>query len=99
MIAVSNHNDIALIHSRCFDVIIESLMPVKNVRRQVLDSLMATMKCDDIDINRLAQRTAGFSGAQLKHLLGYAALKAQKDGAERISKNHVDLAFDTITKG
>ena len=60
---------------------------------------MATRKCDDIDTNRLVQRTAGFAGAQLEHLLGYAALNAQKDGAEQISENHVGLAFDTIAKG
>ena len=48
---------------------------------------------DDVDLHRIAQTTAGFTGADLENLLNEAAISAAKKGEAYISQADVEQAF------
>ncbi len=54
---------------------------------------------DDVDLKRLAQTTAGFSGADLENLLNEAAIIAAKDNRGAISNADVERAFIKVGIG
>lgn len=54
---------------------------------------------DDVDLMRVAQTSAGFSGADLENLMNESAILAAKDNRAYISQNDVDLAFIKIGIG
>ena len=53
----------------------------------------------EIDLNELAQRTPGFSGADLENLLNEAALLAARQDQEVINMGHCTEAIDRILMG
>ncbi len=53
----------------------------------------------DIDINRLARITSGFSGAELTGLINDAAILAVTDNKKSIRIDDIELAFDHIVLG
>ena len=54
---------------------------------------------DDVDLERLARRTIGMSGADLRNLANEAALIATRDNKNRIEKRDFELAYDRIKMG
>merc|ERR1711920_838911 len=54
---------------------------------------------DDVSLIQLANRTPGFSGADLANLLNEAAILATRYKKETISKNEVNQAIDRIIGG
>lgn len=48
---------------------------------------------DTVDLKRVAQTTAGFTGADLENLLNEAAIAATMDGRELISQKDINNAF------
>ena len=48
---------------------------------------------DDVDLKRVAQTTAGYTGADLENLLNEAAIEATMDDSPVISQRHIDDAF------
>lgn len=53
----------------------------------------------DVDLHRLAQTTAGFTGADLENLLNEAAIEAAARGRDSITAADVDFAFIKIGIG
>merc|ERR1712048_381996 len=53
----------------------------------------------DFDINVVAKRTTGFSGASLANLMNEAAIVAARNGKDVITYDEVDYAIDRITVG
>jgi cell division protease FtsH len=53
----------------------------------------------DVDLDDLAQRTPGFSGADLANLVNEAALHATRQGAESIAASDFAEAYDKIVLG
>jgi len=54
---------------------------------------------DNVDLKRIAQTTAGFTGASLENLMNEAAIKAAKRNAEKISQEDVESAFVKVGIG
>lgn len=54
---------------------------------------------DEIDLDKIAYNTAGFSGAELENLLNESALIAARKGHQYITKNDIDEALKKITVG
>ncbi len=48
---------------------------------------------DDVNLKRVAQTTAGYTGADLENLLNEAAIEATMDECPVISQRHIDDAF------
>lgn len=53
----------------------------------------------DVDLQAVAARCPGRSGAELENMLNIAALKASRAKASFVSKNDLEWAFDRITMG
>ena len=54
---------------------------------------------DDVDLPRIAQTTAGFSGADLENLMNEAAILAAKDNRSYLMQKDIDLAFIKVGIG
>ncbi len=54
---------------------------------------------DDVDLARVAQTSAGFSGADLENLMNEAAIIAAKENRSYIEQRDIDLAFIKIGIG
>ncbi len=54
---------------------------------------------EDVDLQRIAQTTAGFSGADLENLMNEAAIQAAKSGRKFILQQDVDKSFIKIGIG
>ncbi len=54
---------------------------------------------DDVDIHRIAQTTAGFTGADLENLMNEAAILAAKEQSPCISQSNIEKAFIKVGIG
>ena len=54
---------------------------------------------EDVDLERIAQTTAGFSGADLENLMNEAAILAAKENRPYLTQKDMDLAFIKIGVG
>jgi cell division protease FtsH len=54
---------------------------------------------EDVDLEELAQRTPGFSGADLKNVINEAALLAARKGNDLITADHMYEAVDRVVAG
>lgn len=102
-IAATNRLDIldeALTRPGRFDRKIEVSLPDFKGRFDVL-KVHARNKplAPDIDLEQVARRTPGLSGASLKNLLNEAAIHAARDDKEIIEWDDVDWAIDRVTVG
>jgi cell division protease FtsH len=53
----------------------------------------------DVDLNVIAKRTIGFSGASLSNLMNEAAIVAARNGLTEIGYEQIDYAIDRLTVG
>ncbi|MET3289463.1 UNVERIFIED_CONTAM: ATP-dependent Zn protease [Brevibacillus sp. OAP136] len=53
----------------------------------------------DVDLERVAQETFGFSGAQLESVANEAAIYAMRDECEKIEMRHFSYAVDKVMMG
>lgn len=53
----------------------------------------------DVDLEAIAARSPGRSGAELENMLNVAALKASRARAAMVSRQDMDWAFDRVTMG
>jgi ATP-dependent metalloprotease len=53
----------------------------------------------DVDLDAVAARSPGRSGAELENMLNLAALRASRARATMVSKDDLDWAFDRVTMG
>jgi len=75
-------------------------VPDQAGRRQILD-LYAEKKPlgADVELDEVARRTSGFSGAEIKNLINEAALLSAKRGLETIQRDCIFKAADRISLG
>lgn len=102
-LAATNRVDIldeALVRAGRFDRKIEVGLPDFKGRCDVL-KVHARNKplAPDVDLEQVARRTPGLSGASLKNLLNEAAIHAARDQKEIIEWDDVDWAIDRVTVG
>jgi cell division protease FtsH len=103
IVAATNRPDIldpALLRPGRFDRRIVVGFPDTKEREEIL-KLHAKGKpiTEDVNLNAIAQQTAGFTGADLENLLNEAALLAVRKGTETITQKEVEEAIDKIIAG
>lgn len=102
-LAATNRLDIldeALIRPGRFDRKIEISLPDTKGRFDVLKVHARTKPiAADVDLEQVARRTPGLSGASLKNLLNEAAIHASRARKEIIDWDDVDWAIDRVTVG
>ena len=54
---------------------------------------------EDVDLKAIAQRTPGFSGADLENLLNEAAFVAARQDKKKIDMEDIDEATDRVIAG
>ncbi|MGB5813697.1 MAG: ATP-dependent zinc metalloprotease FtsH [Thermoanaerobaculia bacterium] len=92
--------DRALVRAGRFDRQIEVPLPTEKGRLQILQIHTKTVAmAPEVDLDRLAQITAGFSGADLAHLVNEAALLAVRRGEQTVTMADFDLAIERIVAG
>lgn len=103
ILAATNRADVldpALLRPGRFDRQIRVSNPDKRARSQIL-KVHARNKhfAPDVDFDNIAQRTPGFSGAELANVLNEAALLAVRSGHQIITLSDVDEAIDRVIGG
>ncbi|OLN24280.1 cell division protein FtsH [Domibacillus antri] len=103
MIAATNRADIldpALLRPGRFDRQITVDRPDVNGREAVLRVHARNKPLhESVDLKAIAQRTPGFSGADLENLLNEAALVAARSDKKKIDMTDVDEATDRVIAG
>ena len=103
VMAATNRPDIldpALLRPGRFDRRVTVDLPTQRDRIAIL-RIHARKKplSDDVDLEKVARGTPGFSGADLENLLNEAALLAAREQMDRIEPRHVSEAIDKIMMG
>ncbi len=103
IIAATNRPDVldpALVRPGRFDRRITLDMPQKEARQKILQTHTRKVPLsDDVDLEILAERTVGLSGADLKNLVNEAALLAARKEKDRVADEDFDQARDKILMG
>ncbi|MDZ7719452.1 MAG: ATP-dependent zinc metalloprotease FtsH [Balneolaceae bacterium] len=103
VMAATNRPDIldkALLRPGRFDRRITVDMPNQQARVKILE-IHAKNKplADDVDLERIAKSTPGFSGADLENLLNEASLYAGRAKRKEIKMSDIDKARDKVMMG
>ncbi len=103
VMAATNRPDVldaALVRPGRFDRRVTLNLPRKKARREILDVHAKDVTLsEDVDLSVVADRTAGFSGADLENLVNEAALLAARKGKERVEQDDFSAARDKIIMG
>jgi cell division protease FtsH len=103
VIAATNRPDIldpALLRPGRFDRRIVVDNPDAKGRRAILDvHVRGKPVAEDVNLEALARRTPGFSGADLANMVNEAALLAARRGKKRISRAELDEAIERVIAG
>lgn len=103
VIAATNRVDIldkALMRPGRFDRQVKVDLPDKNGRLRILE-LHTTNKplAEDVNLDRIACDTFGFSGAHLELLANEAAIMALREESSFITNEHLKMALDKVIMG
>lgn len=103
VLAATNRPDVldpALLRPGRFDRKVVLDLPGKDARRRILQIHSREVPLtDDVDLDRVAARTVGFSGADLENLVNEAALLAARESKERVDMEDFSHARDKIVLG
>lgn len=103
LLAATNRVDIldkALVRAGRFDRQIHVDLPELTDRKAIFNVHLAKLKlADDINIEFLAQQTAGFSGADIANVCNEAALIAARRDKKQVEKEDFLSAVDRIVAG
>jgi cell division protease FtsH len=103
VLAATNRPDVldpALLRPGRFDRHVTLDLPDRKDRAAILQ--VHTRKvplATDIDLDRIAGTTPGFSGADLRNLVNEAAILAAREKATRVAMHHLDEARDKVILG
>ena len=103
LIAATNRPDVldpALLRPGRFDrrVIVDN--PDVTGRRKILDvHTKGKPIAEEVELDVLARRTPGFTGADLANMVNEAALKAARDNKQQIFMEDFDAAIDRVVAG
>ncbi len=103
IIAATNRPDVldpALLRPGRFDRQVTVSLPDVREREDILNVHAKNKILDSkVKINRIAQRTPGYSGADLENLLNEAALLAVRRNKDNIGMDEIDEASDRVLMG
>jgi cell division protease FtsH len=103
VMAATNRPDVldpALIRPGRFDRRVTLELPQKKTRKEILEVHTRNVPLgEDVDLESLAGRTVGFSGADLKNLVNEAALLAARKEKDQVEAEDFDQGRDKILMG
>ena len=103
VIAATNRPDVldpALLRPGRFDRQITVSLPGRRGRKAILEVHARNKKlAPEIDLDALAKRTPGFSGADLENVLNEAAILAVRENSDLIHMHNLDEAIDRVMMG
>lgn len=103
IIAATNRPDVldpALLRPGRFDRQITVSLPDRRGRKAILEVHARNKKLSsEIDLDALAKRTPGFSGADLENVLNEAAILAVRENLDIIHMQQLDEAIDRVMMG
>ena len=103
IVAASNRPEVldpALLRPGRFDRQIQVNLPDIKGRAEILTIHARTVKmADDVDLEVLARRTPGFSGAQLANVINEGALLAARKNHDKVSMADLEEAIDRVIAG
>jgi len=103
VIAATNRPDVldpALLRPGRFDRRVMVGLPDVRGRKEILAVHMKKIRhTEDINVERIALGTPGFSGADLENLCNEAALMAARNGMKRVTEKDFESAKDKILMG
>jgi cell division protease FtsH len=103
ILAATNRPDVldkALLRPGRFDRIIEVPYPDLDSRKKILEVHTKNVKLNpDVDLEKIARGTPGFSGADLENLINESALIASKANKVNVGINDFEIARDKIMLG
>jgi cell division protease FtsH len=103
VIAATNRPDVldpALLRPGRFDRKITMELPQKDARRKILEIHSRHVPlAADADLETIARRTVGFSGADLENLVNEAALLTGREGKDQVTMDLLERALDRIALG
>jgi len=103
VMAATNRKDMldaALLRPGRFDRHIIVDLPDKPAREQILTIHTANKPLgSDVTLEKVAQETFGFSGAQLESVANEAAIYAMRDACEKIEAKHFAYSVDKVMLG
>merc|ERR550514_1370753 len=103
VIAATNRADVldqALVRPGRFDRRVPVDLPDVKGRQEILKVHVRGKPLDkDFELQIVAKRTTGFSGAGLANLMNEAAIVAARNGKDVISYDEIDYAIDRLTVG
>ncbi len=103
IIAATNRPDVldpALLRPGRFDRQITVSLPDRKGRKAILEvHARNKILAPNIDLDALAKRTPGFSGAELENVLNEAAILAVRQNKEIVEMNDLDEAIDRVMMG
>lgn len=103
VIAATNRKDTldsALLRPGRFDRHIQVDLPDKKGRLHILDIHAHNKPIkEDVDLERVADETFGFSGAQLESVMNEAAIYAMRENLKYIEQRHLSQAIDKVMLG
>ncbi|MDU4697881.1 MULTISPECIES: AAA family ATPase [Paenibacillus] len=103
LIAATNRKemlDSALLRPGRFDRHIQVDLPDKKGRRHILELHAANKPLQaDVNLDKIAEESYGFSGAQLESVMNEAAIYAMRDEVDQITQAHLSMAIDKVLMG
>ena len=103
LVAATNRPDVldpALLRPGRFDRQITVSLPDRKGRSAILKVHARNKFLDDsVDLEALAKRTPGFSGADLENVLNEAAILAVREDRDKITMENLDEAIDRVIMG
>ncbi|MEK3881408.1 AAA family ATPase [Paenibacillus sp. PL2-23] len=103
LIAATNRKEMldgALLRPGRFDRHIGVELPDKKGRQHILSIHAANKPLEDsVSLERLAEQTYSFSGAQLESVMNEAAIYAMREACELIAERHFLMAIDKVMLG
>jgi cell division protease FtsH len=103
VISATNRPDIldpALLRPGRFDRRVEVALPDRSGRLAILKLHAGkVVMAPGCDLESLARRTPGFSGADLSNVINEAALAAAREGRDRVEQRDLEAAYDKVILG
>ena len=103
VLAATNRADVldpALLRPGRFDRRVNVTLPDRKDRKAILEIYFKDKPLkDDIDVDALAAKTAGSSGADLSNIVNEAAIKAARRDSKQITNQDVVDAFEKVAIG
>jgi ATP-dependent 26S proteasome regulatory subunit len=81
------------------DLVVEFPMPDAHSRLRILQLYSSGVDIRDVDLESIAERTAGASPAYLKELLRKATLLAAADNSPHVTRAHFERASEELSEG